>query len=72
MIFRCIQTAIKFRQRRYFYYLTGVDFPDAQVTYNIETDTLSLYLLQPDPKEKLWFVYDISLFKLYSWVIDGS
>ncbi|KAF3926835.1 hypothetical protein ABW20_dc0102227 [Dactylellina cionopaga] len=43
-----------FRQKRYFYYLTGYDYPDAHVTYDIETDILTLWILKPDPKEKLW------------------
>ncbi|EWC47132.1 hypothetical protein DRE_03501 [Drechslerella stenobrocha 248] len=43
-----------FRQKRYFYYLTGFDYPDAHVTYDLETDTLTLWILRPDPKEKLW------------------
>ncbi|KAK6497543.1 hypothetical protein TWF481_011948 [Arthrobotrys musiformis] len=43
-----------FRQKRYFYYLTGYDLPDAHVTYDIEGDTLTLWILRPDPKEKLW------------------
>ncbi|KAK6346247.1 hypothetical protein TWF730_010578 [Orbilia blumenaviensis] len=43
-----------FRQKRYFYYLTGYDLPDGHVTYDIETDTLTLWILRPDPKEKLW------------------
>ncbi|KAF3913861.1 hypothetical protein ABW21_db0203093 [Orbilia brochopaga] len=43
-----------FRQKRYFYYLTGFDYPDAHVTYDLELDTLTLWILRPDPKEKLW------------------
>ncbi|RVD87408.1 uncharacterized protein DFL_001644 [Arthrobotrys flagrans] len=43
-----------FRQKRYFYYLTGYDLPDGHVTYDIETDTLTLWILRPDPREKLW------------------
>ncbi|KAK6332013.1 hypothetical protein TWF718_002551 [Orbilia javanica] len=43
-----------FRQKRYFYYLTGYDLPDGHVTYDIGTDTLTLWILRPDPKEKLW------------------
>ncbi|KAF3193903.1 hypothetical protein TWF225_008100 [Orbilia oligospora] len=43
-----------FRQKRYFFYLTGYDLPDGHVTYDIGTDTLTLWILRPDPKEKLW------------------
>ncbi|EPS41280.1 hypothetical protein H072_4860 [Dactylellina haptotyla CBS 200.50] len=42
------------RQKRYFYYITGYDLPDGHATYDIETDTLTLWILKPDPKEKLW------------------
>ncbi|KAF3913254.1 hypothetical protein AA313_de0208973 [Arthrobotrys entomopaga] len=42
------------RQKRYFYYLTGYDYPNAHVTYDIETDILTIWILKPDPKEKLW------------------
>lgn len=33
-----------FRQRRYFYYLTGIDFADCTVTYNIKHDQLRLWI----------------------------
>lgn len=46
---------IKFRQRRYFYYLTGVsDIPDCEVTYSIDDDILSLWLPKPDAREILY------------------
>ena len=35
---------VYFRQRRYFYYLTGIDFPDCTVTYNIQRDQLRLWI----------------------------
>ncbi|KAK6353027.1 hypothetical protein TWF696_005018 [Orbilia brochopaga] len=43
-----------YRQKRYFYYLTGYELPDAHVTYDLELDRLTLWILRPDPKEKLW------------------
>ncbi|EPS35315.1 hypothetical protein H072_11291 [Dactylellina haptotyla CBS 200.50] len=43
-----------FRQKRYFYYLTGYDYPDAHVTYDIKADILTIWILKPDPKEVLW------------------
>ncbi|KAJ6263565.1 hypothetical protein Dda_2129 [Drechslerella dactyloides] len=49
-----------FRQKRYFYYLTGLDYPDAHVTYDLELDKLTLWILRPDPKEKLWRANDRS------------
>ena len=33
-----------FRQRRYFYYLTGIDLPDCTVTYDIRRDQLRLWI----------------------------
>jgi len=33
-----------FRQRRYFYYLTGINLPDCTVTYNIQRDQLRLWV----------------------------
>lgn len=35
---------VYFRQRRYFYYLTGINFPDCTVTYNIQRDQLRLWI----------------------------
>ena len=35
---------VLFRQRRYFYYLTGIDLPDCTVTYNIQRDQLRLWI----------------------------
>ena len=35
---------VVFRQRRYFYYLTGVDLPNCTVTYNIHRDQLRLWI----------------------------
>ncbi|KFY97414.1 hypothetical protein V498_02083 [Pseudogymnoascus sp. VKM F-4517 (FW-2822)] len=43
-----------FRQRRYFYYLSGVDFPDCQLTYDIETTKLTLYIPEPEPSRVIW------------------
>ncbi|ESZ97636.1 hypothetical protein SBOR_1980 [Sclerotinia borealis F-4128] len=37
-----------FRQRRYFYYLTGVNLPDCTVTYNIHRDQLWLWIPPPN------------------------
>ena len=33
-----------FRQRRYFYYLSGVNLPDCVVTYNIQEDRLTAFI----------------------------
>ena len=35
---------VLFRQRRYFYYLTGIDLPDCVVTYDILRDQLRLWV----------------------------
>ncbi|KAI1274766.1 peptidase M24, structural domain-containing protein [Xylaria sp. FL0933] len=44
-----------FRQRRYFYYLTGVNFPGCSVTYDIESDKLTLWIPYTPPATILWF-----------------
>ncbi|KAI1125201.1 metallopeptidase family M24-domain-containing protein [Nemania abortiva] len=44
-----------FRQRRYFYYLTGVNFPGCSVTYDIEADKLTLWIPYTPPATVLWF-----------------
>jgi Xaa-Pro dipeptidase len=36
-----------FRQRRYFYYLSGVNFPDCTLTYNIQNDKITLFIPPP-------------------------
>ncbi|KAI9872597.1 MAG: hypothetical protein M1830_001429 [Pleopsidium flavum] len=44
-----------FRQRRYFYYLSGVDEPNCYLTYDIRKDTLILYIPPTDPQQVIWF-----------------
>ncbi|KAL7626572.1 hypothetical protein AAE478_003344 [Parahypoxylon ruwenzoriense] len=44
-----------FRQRRYFYYLTGVNFPGCSVTYDIAADKLTLWIPYTPPATILWF-----------------
>lgn len=45
----------KFRQRRYFLYLSGVtDIPDCKVVYCLETDRLTLFIPPLDPSSVLW------------------
>ncbi|KAI8947333.1 peptidase M24, structural domain-containing protein [Xylaria longipes] len=44
-----------FRQRRYFYYITGVNFPGCSVTYDIEADKLTLWIPYTPPATILWF-----------------
>ncbi|KAI0455193.1 peptidase M24, structural domain-containing protein [Xylaria acuta] len=44
-----------FRQRRYFYYLTGVNFPGCSVTYDMEADKLTLWIPYTPPATILWF-----------------
>ncbi|KAI2673788.1 uncharacterized protein N7518_006041 [Penicillium psychrosexuale] len=43
-----------FRQRRYFYYLSGVDEPDCFLTYDIEQDLLTLYVPDFDLRHAIW------------------
>ncbi|KAF2647914.1 hypothetical protein K491DRAFT_699296 [Lophiostoma macrostomum CBS 122681] len=42
------------RQRRYFYYLSGVNEPNCHVTYDIQNDVLTLFLPRIDPKRVIW------------------
>ncbi|KAM7207341.1 putative Xaa-Pro aminopeptidase [Naviculisporaceae sp. PSN 640] len=44
-----------FRQRRHFYYLSGAEYPDCAVTYDIARDCLILWIPYTDPKTALWF-----------------
>ncbi|OOQ87721.1 peptidase D [Penicillium brasilianum] len=43
-----------FRQRRYFYYLSGVDEPDCALTYDISLDILTLYVPDFDLHRAIW------------------
>ena len=42
------------KQRKYFYYCTGVDNPDCCVIYDIKMDVLVLYIPEIDPKSVAW------------------
>ena len=42
------------RQRRYFYYCSGVDVPNCCLTYNIATDRLILYIPEIKPERVVW------------------
>ncbi|KAI1769169.1 hypothetical protein GGR53DRAFT_517382 [Hypoxylon sp. FL1150] len=44
-----------FRQRRYFYYMTGANFPGCSVTYDIAADKLTLWIPFTPPATILWF-----------------
>ncbi|KEF62043.1 xaa-Pro dipeptidase [Exophiala aquamarina CBS 119918] len=46
--------AMHFRQRRYFFYLSGCKLPDAYVTYNIPQDILTLFIPPIDPESVIW------------------
>ncbi|KAL7789799.1 peptidase M24, structural domain-containing protein [Trichoderma ceciliae] len=43
------------RQRRYFFYLTGANFHDCFVTYEIRSDVLILWIPYVEPRQVLWF-----------------
>jgi Xaa-Pro dipeptidase len=45
---------VPFRQRRYFYYLTGCNESDCYVTYNIADDLLTLYIPKVDLRHAVW------------------
>ena len=42
------------RQRRYFYYCSGVDVPNSCLTYNISEDKLTLYIPEIHPERVVW------------------
>lgn len=44
----------EFRQRRYYYYLTGSDDADCYVTYDIREDELTLYIPDFDLDRAIW------------------
>lgn len=46
--------AVPFRQRRYFFYLSGCKLPDAYLTYNIPQDILTLFIPPIDPDSVIW------------------
>ena len=43
-----------FRQRRYFYYLSGVDEADCYITYDVEREDLCLWLPPINPRQVVW------------------
>jgi len=43
-----------FRQRRYFYYLTGCELPDCYVTYDIKTHKSTLYIPPVNEDDVVW------------------
>ncbi|KAL1880442.1 hypothetical protein Plec18167_003846 [Paecilomyces lecythidis] len=45
---------VPFRQRRYFYYLSGADEPDCYLTYDIAQDRLTLYVPDFDLRRAIW------------------
>ncbi|KAF2259316.1 hypothetical protein CC78DRAFT_537165 [Lojkania enalia] len=45
---------VAFRQRRYFYYLSGVDEPDCHLTYDIQNDSLALFIPRINPTRVIY------------------
>jgi Xaa-Pro dipeptidase len=45
---------VPFRQRRYFFYLSGVEEADCHVTYDIGHDVLTLYVPDFDLHRAIW------------------
>ncbi|KAF4120311.1 hypothetical protein GMORB2_3112 [Geosmithia morbida] len=45
----------EFRQRRYFYYITGVEYADCTVTYEVGSDTLTLWIPYIEPRQALYY-----------------
>jgi len=50
-----------FRQRRYFYYLTGCPLADCHYTYDINTDRSTLYFPPIDPNDVIWSGLPVSV-----------
>jgi Xaa-Pro dipeptidase len=42
------------RQRRYFYYLSGCNLPDSYLTYEMESEKLTLFIPPIEPDEVIW------------------
>ncbi|KUL90378.1 hypothetical protein ZTR_02128 [Talaromyces verruculosus] len=53
--------AVPFRQRRYFYYLSGANEPDCYLTYDIAKDHLTLYVPDFDLRQAVWMGPTISI-----------
>ncbi|OAA53219.1 Peptidase M24, structural domain protein [Cordyceps fumosorosea ARSEF 2679] len=45
---------VPFRQRRFFYYLTGCNLPDCFVVYDIQADKTTLFIPPIDPEDVIW------------------
>ncbi|KKY21892.1 putative xaa-pro dipeptidase [Diplodia seriata] len=43
-----------FRQRRYFFYLTGCNLPDCYVAFDLKTEKSTLFIPPIDPDEVIW------------------
>lgn len=52
---------LPFRQRRYFYYLSGVDEPDCYLTYDIKRDNLVLYVPDFNLRQAVWMGHTLSV-----------
>lgn len=52
---------VPFRQRRYFYYISGVDLPDCFITYEIAKDSLVLYIPRVSSRAAIWYGPGLSL-----------
>ncbi|KAF2656867.1 putative Xaa-Pro aminopeptidase [Lophiostoma macrostomum CBS 122681] len=46
--------AAPFRQRRYFYYLSGCNLSDSYLTYELESEKLTLFIPPIEPDEVIW------------------
>ncbi|EEH34417.2 xaa-Pro dipeptidase [Paracoccidioides lutzii Pb01] len=44
----------RFRQRRYFFYMSGVNEADCDLTYDIQSDKLTLYVPNFDLRREIW------------------
>ena len=46
--------ACPFRQRRYFFWMTGVDLPDCKFVYDVEKDHSTLFIPPVDQDDVIW------------------
>ena len=53
--------SVPFRQRRYFYYLSGVDEPDCYLTYDLKRDHLILYVPDFDLRHAVWMGHTLTV-----------
>ena len=54
LVFLKISRLTMYRQRRYFYYLSGCELPDSYLTYDFQSEKLTLFIPPVVPEEVIW------------------